>query len=123
MFEVEFYADRNGEESVKDFIRSEQASGRTNKYARIRAEKILTYIRVLREYGTRAGMPYMKHIEDDIWELRPQSDRVFFFYFQKGCFVLLHHFEKKTMKTPRREIETARRNMRDYIERSKNHGK
>ncbi|WP_353477518.1 type II toxin-antitoxin system RelE/ParE family toxin [Clostridium sp. MD294] len=34
-------------------------------------------------------------------------------------FVLLHHFVKKTQKTPKREIEQAKRNLTDYRERSK----
>jgi phage-related protein len=119
MFEVEFYEDRNGNEPIKDFIVDLQAKGQTSKNDRIRSEKILTYIRVLQEYGTRAGEPYVKHIEDDIWELRPLDDRIFFFYFRDNTFVLLHHFLKKTKKTPRREIEQAKRNLTDYLERSK----
>ncbi|MCQ4765655.1 type II toxin-antitoxin system RelE/ParE family toxin [Cloacibacillus evryensis] len=31
---------------------------------------------------------------------------------------MLHHFIKKTQKTPRREIEQAKRNLADYRERS-----
>lgn len=96
-----------------------QAKGQTSKNDRIRSEKILTYIRVLQEYGTRASEPYVKHIEDDIWELRPLDDRIFFFYFKDNTFILLHHFLKKTKKTPRREIEQAKKNQTDHLERSK----
>mgnify|MGYP001466787211 FL=1 len=119
MFEVEFYEDRSGNEPIKDFIVDLQAKGQTSKNDRIRSEKILTYIRVLQEYGTRAGEPYVKHIEDDIWELRPLDDQIFFFYFRDNTFILLHHFLKKTKKTPRREIEQAKRNQTDHLERSK----
>jgi len=118
MFEVEFYEDRSGNEPIKDFILGLQAKGQTSKNDRIRSEKILTYIRVLQEYGTRAGEPYVKHIEDDIWELRPLDNRIFFFYFRDNTFVLLHHFLKKTKKTPRREIDQAKRNLADHLERS-----
>ena len=117
MFDVEFYADKNGEEPVKALILSLRAKGKTSKADRIRAEKILTYIRVLQEYGTRAGEPYMKHIGDALWELRPLRDRIFFFYFTNNTFVLLHHFVKKTQKTPQKEIEQARRNMLEHLER------
>jgi len=34
-----------------------------------------------------------------------------------GSFVLLHHFVKKTQKTPRREIEKAKRELQDLKER------
>ncbi|MCR5197101.1 MAG: type II toxin-antitoxin system RelE/ParE family toxin [Pseudobutyrivibrio sp.] len=37
----------------------------------------------------------------------------------EGRFVLLHQFVKKTQKTPRREIEQAKRELRDFLERSK----
>lgn len=119
MFEVEFYENRSGNEPIKDFIVELQAKGQTSKNERIRSEKILTYIRVLQEYGTRAGEPYVKHIEDDIWELRPLDDRIFFFYFRDNAFVLLHHFLKKTKKTPLKELEQAKRNLADHLERSK----
>lgn len=119
MFEVEFYEDRGGNEPIKDFIVELLAKGKTSKNDRIRSEKILTYIRVLQEYGTRAGEPFVKHIENEIWELRPLDDRIFFFYFRDNTFVLLHHYLKKTKKTPRREIEQAKRNLADHIERSK----
>jgi ribosome-binding protein aMBF1 (putative translation factor) len=34
-----------------------------------------------------------------------------------GGFVLLHHFMKKTRKTPRKEIERAKRELRDFQDR------
>lgn len=34
-----------------------------------------------------------------------------------GSFVLLHHFMKKTQKTPKREIEQAKRELADLKER------
>ena len=105
MFEVEFYEDRSSSEPIKDFIIELQTKGQTSKNDRIRSEKILTYIRVLQKYGTRAGEPYVKHIEDDIRELRPPDDRIFFFYFKDNTFILFHHFLKKTKKTPRKEID------------------
>lgn len=78
---------------------------------------IFIVIQILAQHGTRAGLPYMKHIEGDIWELRPMRERVFFFCWDGKSFVLLHHFTKKTNKTPRREIEQAKRNMQDFRER------
>ena len=53
-----------------------------------------------------------------MYELRPTRERIFFFYWKDNTFVLLHHFVKKTQKTPLREIEQAERRMKDYLERS-----
>jgi len=36
----------------------------------------------------------------------------------RQTFILLHRLGKKTQKTPRREIEQAKRNLADYRERS-----
>ena len=59
----------------------------------------------------------MKHIDGDIWELRPIRDRILFVAWHEGSFVLLHHFMKKTQKTPMREIEQAQRELADLKER------
>ena len=59
----------------------------------------------------------MKHIDGDIWELRPIRDRILFVAWREGSFVLLHHFMKKTQKTPMREIEQAQRELADLKER------
>ena len=32
-------------------------------------------------------------------------------------FIMLHHFVKKTQKTPKREIEKAKRELEDYLRR------
>ena len=122
MYNVEFYADVHGDEPVKNFIMSLQERKNKDKSARILSEKILTYIRVLQEYGTRAGLPYVKHIEGNIWELRPQPERILFFSYIGDTFVLLHHFRKKTQKTPKKEIDCAKRRAKDYIERNDTYG-
>lgn len=118
MFNIEFYKDRTGKEPIVEYIRELNERAKKSKEHRIRLKKILEYFEVLSQYGTRAGVPYVKHIEGEIWELRPTNDRIFFFYWQEETFVMLHHFIKKTQKTPAREIEQAKRNLADFIERS-----
>ena len=71
----------------------------------------------MREYGTQAGEPYIKHLDGEIWELRPIRDRILFAAYTGNKFVLLHHFMKKTQKTPPREIEQAKRELDDIKER------
>ena len=72
---------------------------------------------MLSREGTRAGLPYLKHIEDDIWKLRPLKDRIFFRGLVSRQLRMLHHFRKETQKTPQREIEKARREYEDLKER------
>ena len=114
MFEVRFYKAKNGEQPVKEYMK--ELAGQNSKDARIRLRKIQDYIRILQEYGTRAGEPYIKHLEGDIWELRPTKDRVLFVTWHDGMFVLLHAFEKRSQKTPEREKDRARRELADLKE-------
>lgn len=118
MYEVEFYYDRHGKSEIVDFLDSLKNKSETSKTDRIKREKILAYIGALAQYGTRIGTPYVKHIEDEIWELRPLGNRIFFFYWKNNKFVLLHHFVKKTQKTPQKEISKAKSNLKDFIERN-----
>lgn len=93
-----------------------------SKDNRIKLTKIRDYMKVLSLYGTRAGQPYVKHLEGDIWELRPLRDRILFFCWDGKRFVLLHQFIKKTQKTPKKEIEqvTCTTTLRGVMEMSKN---
>lgn len=115
MHEIHFYRDRNGKEPVLEYLR--ELSRKKDKGSRIKANKINDYIEVLSQYGTQAGEPYIKHLDGDIWELRPLRDRILFVAWVNGSFVLLHHFMKQTQKTPVREIDKAKRELADLIER------
>lgn len=117
MHEIHFYRDRNGAEPVLDYIRELQQKG--DKDSRIKLNKIQDYIQILSEYGTQAGTPYVKHIAGEIWELRPLRDRILFVAWINGGYVLLHHFVKKTQRTPVREIEKAQKALADLIGRSR----
>ena len=118
MHEIIFYTDASGKSPVLDYLK--QLAQTNGKDARIRLKKAQNYIKILKEYGITAGEPYMKHLDGDIWEIRPASDRILFAGVVGGRFVLLHQFMKKTQKTPKREIEQAKRELSDYIERSGN---
>jgi phage-related protein len=117
MYEVEFYYDRNGKSEIIEYLDDLKEKGESSKNERVNRDKILAYMIALKQYGTRIGQPVVKHIDGNLWELRPLTNRIFFFYWKDNKFVLLHHFIKKTKKTPPREIEQARFKMRDFIER------
>ncbi len=112
---IYFYKDRNGNEPVLDYMR--ELASKKGKDSRIKLNKINDYIELLSQHGTRAGEPYIKHLDAEIWELRPLRDRILFVAWIDGSFVLLHHFMKKTQKTPKREIEQAKRELADLKER------
>ena len=80
-------------------------------------KQISLYIQLLEDNGTRLNENITKHIDDDIWELRPGNNRILYFYFKNDTFVLLHQIRKKTQKTPKREIDKAKAERDDYLAR------
>jgi phage-related protein len=116
LHKIIFYEDQNGKAPVAEYIA--ELAQKKDKDSRIKLNKIRDYAKVLSEYGTQAGEPYIKHIDGEIWELRPLRDRILFVGWSNDSYVLLHHFMKKTQKTPAREIEKAKRELADLIERS-----
>ena len=116
MYKIFFYQDSTGHQPVKEYIREPEAG--KSKDNRIKLNKIRDYMKILEIQGTRAGEPFVKHLEGEIWELRPLRDRILFAAWVNDSFVLLSHFMKKTQKTPKREIEKAKRLYADLKERS-----
>lgn len=120
MHQIYFYKDRNGNEPVKEYLK--ELAQKKDKDSRIKSDKINDYIEALKQYGKQLGEPYIKHLDGDIWELRPLRDRILFVAWHEGGFVLLHQFMKKTQKTPAREIEQAKCELADLIERKVEYG-
>ncbi|MDD3340341.1 MAG: type II toxin-antitoxin system RelE/ParE family toxin [Lachnospiraceae bacterium] len=118
MYKVIFYKDVHEHQPVKEYMDELSEKSASNKDVRIKLSKVYEYIEVLKRNGTRAGRNYVKYVRDGVWELRPLKDRILFFYWRDNMFVLLHQFQKKTRKTPEREIEKAIRNKDDFIKRS-----
>jgi len=118
LYNVIFYSDEKGYEPIAEWINELRQASFTSKTARVNFNKIVAYIDVLCEKGTRVGEPVTKHLDGDIWELRPLDNRILYAYYKDNLFILLHHFTKKTKKAPPREIEQAKRNLADYIERN-----
>ena len=115
VYEISFYEDKNGKSPVYEFI--QELSLKADKDSRINSKKINDYIQFLSEKGKAAGEPYIKHVDGEIWELRPIRNRIFFASWSEDGFILLHHFLKQTQKTPKREIDQAKKNLIDITER------
>ncbi|MDY3971795.1 MAG: type II toxin-antitoxin system RelE/ParE family toxin [Clostridia bacterium] len=116
MYSINFYRDKDGNEPIIEYLK--KLRKRNDKNSRINLNKINDYIEALSKYGTYLGEPYIKHLDGEIWELRPLKNRIMFFGYDGKQFVLLSHFIKKTQKTPKREIDKAKRLMKDYLERN-----
>ena len=119
VYEVEIYEKESGRSPIEDYL---QSLFKENKIEE--ATKILSYIELLKKFGTAQINEYhpkaVKIVDkkNDIWELRPGNNRVFFFHFTGKKYVLLHAFRKKSQQTPPLEIEQAVREMKDYRRRN-----
>lgn len=107
-FDISFYIDSRGGIPVFDFL---------NRLSDKEAGKCFAYMQLLAEEGNTLPANYIKHIEGDLWELRPefggQEFRLFYFIVFGDTILFLHAFKKKTQKTPPAEIEIARKRMEE----------
>lgn len=79
--------------------------------------RYLRYSDRMEVYGPDLGMPHTRAMGDGLFELRLKAaegiTRVFYCTVVNRKIVMLHQFAKKTDKTPPREIEKARRRMKE----------
>lgn len=87
----------------------------------------LKYILSLLGTSDRMPVKFMKYIRDELYELRMEYNsniyRLFFIFDADKIVVLFNGFQKKTDKTPIKEIEKALTIKKEYYEykRSLNH--
>ena len=109
---IEFFLEHDGTAPVAEFLDSLDSKTQ----ARFRWS-----IEQLRLRNTSARAPLVKHLDGDLWELREESStniyRVIYVFFTGRRIVLLHGFQKKTQKTPFRELDIARRRHKDFLNR------
>ena len=69
------------------------------------------------EFGWPLGMPYCRPLGHGLWEVRSDltGGRIarVIFCIVRGEMILLHGFEKKTQKTPKADLDLARKRKKD----------
>jgi len=118
VYDIIFYQDTKGYSELLVYIEILNTKACKSKNERIMLKQIRFYINILERLGTRAGEPFIKHIQDEIWEIRPGNNRILFFAWSDNKIVLLNHFRKTTNKTPKNEIEKAINKIKDWKERN-----
>lgn len=96
MYNIFFYKDKKGNEPVKEYIIS--LKKKNSKDSLIKLQKIQDYLNILRENGTRAGMPFVRHLDGELWELRPLKDRILFLHITVMILFCYRSFIKKHRK-------------------------
>lgn len=81
------------------------------------SKKVFYVIDILKTQE-RISQKFVKYLEEGIFELRAESEgnifRVLFIFDEGNIILLLNGFHKKTQKTPRHEIEIAKRLKKEY---------
>jgi phage-related protein len=71
------------------------------------------------EFGSNLGMPHTRFLEEGLIELRIKSKegiaRVFYCTMVGKKIVMLHVFIKKSNKTPKKEIQIAKKRMKETL--------
>ena len=85
-----------------------------------KAREKIDYALMLLKTQDRISEKFVKYLEEGIFELRAEyrSDifRIFFIFDNGNIVVLFNGFQKKSQKTPRAEIEMAKRLKKEYYE-------
>ncbi|HOG12708.1 MAG TPA: type II toxin-antitoxin system RelE/ParE family toxin [Smithellaceae bacterium] len=110
---IVFYATVDGKCPVQDFL--DELPGKA-------AQKVVWVLRLLEDLEMVPVIYFKKLIgTEDIWECRIQHAsniyRILCFFDSRSVIILTHGFQKKSMKTPRQEIERAETYRRDYLNR------
>ncbi len=88
----------------------------------LKAEEIkkLRYVLDMLKMNNRISAKFVKPIKDGLYELRTEYNsntyRVFFIFDEGNIVILFNGFQKKTQKTPQKEIEKALRLKKEYYE-------
>jgi len=79
--------------------------------------RFLRYAERMEIYGPNLGMPHTRAMGEGLFELRLKAAegiaRVFYCTLIGRRIVMLYQFVKKSEKTPRKELEIARRRMKE----------
>ena len=108
---IKFYTDREAKSLVAEWFEAQDAKTQA---------KLLWVFDLLAESGIDVGMPHVKPLEDKLYEIRVRVDRnayrIIYFLHTGQQFILLHGFQKKTQKTPTKELKLAKKYLAAFLE-------
>ncbi len=102
----------NGSMPAKEFVESLSQGEQT---------KLAVLFKRMADTGEIRNKEQYKKVEGDIWEFKRHQVRVMCFQVRKRV-ILTHGFRKKANRTPRSEIERAKRIRAEHLRREGTHG-
>ena len=107
---VFFYEAGSGKSPIKKFIDGLPINDQA---------RFFEVIQEVEAHGLSAVRMVFKPIEGKLWEIKFKSEnsgyRVFYVMLEKDLMVWLHAFSKKTQKTPQKELEVARKRLKEVL--------
>ncbi len=113
MKNIQFYRTASGSCPVEDHLDS---------LTDAKVTQITWVLRLIREID-HIPLRYFKKLvnTDDIWEVRvdvaKNTFRLLGFFYGKELIILTNSFQKKSQKTPKKEIELAEKRKKEYLSR------
>lgn len=118
-FKIILYETNGGNKPLEKYLTRLVKKRKFDEFTQIKL-----YINNLSEYGfdinKKTSPESIKKIDGKLYELRPGNNRVLFFFINGDEFILLHAFPKRTRKTPKKEIDKAKTEMKEYKRRKEN---
>jgi phage-related protein len=102
---VRFFRETTGREPVREWLKALASEEKREIGADINTV----------QFGWPIGMPVVDHLDGDIWEVRTRmATRIarVLFAVEGDVMVLLHGFIKKEQKTPKAELDLAKRRLK-----------
>ncbi len=115
--EISFYETENRRRPAEDFLDSLDSKA---------AKKMTWVMRLIEEFHGIVHGKYFEKLKhtDDIWEVKAECSgneyRMLGFIDEKNILILVHGFQKKSQKTPKKEIDTAEMRKKDHLRRFRN---
>lgn len=107
-WKINFYSEASGNQPVKKWLLGLEVKTKA---------KIFKNLEMLSEFNLTLKAPYVKPLEDKLYELRTKDSkgiyRIIYFAYKEQTFILLNGFIKKTQATPRKEIDLAKKRMKE----------
>lgn len=107
---IYFFETPSGKSPIKKFI---------DGLPRLDLARFLEVIEEIEAHGLNASRVIFKPLEGKLWEIKfnsPSSGyRVLYVLLEKDMMIWLHVFSKKTQKTPKRELNLARKRLKEVL--------
>jgi len=107
---IAFYTTASGRSPVVDYIKRQAKRERAG---------LIEALEMIEIHGFDAPRMSFRQIKEKLWEIRIKrtlSHRIFYVVVVKDEMVLLHAYQKKSQKAPKKEIELAQRRAKGILE-------